>query len=69
MYEDLRNLSEGENYFEEEDPFDELEEKMPESLLMGMKAGQRLLIAILLLATVLVMGAMVLLVTTKVWIF
>lgn len=69
MYDDLRNLSEGENYFEEEDPFEEIEEKMPESLFMGMKAGQRLLIAILLLATVIVMGAMVLLVTSRVWLF
>lgn len=69
MYDDLRDLSEGENYFEEDDPFEALEEKMPQSRMFGMKAGQRLLIAILLLATVLVMGAMVLLVTTRVWLF
>ena len=69
MYDDLRNLSEGEDYFEEDDPFESLDEYIPESRLFGMTASQRLLIAILLLATVLVMGAMALLVTSKVWIF
>lgn len=69
MYDDLRNISGGEDYFEEEDPFEELKERLPQARLFGMTAGQRFLIAFLLLATVIVMGAMALLVTARVWLF
>jgi hypothetical protein len=66
MYDDLRNMSDGEDYLEEQDVY---EEYIPQTTVFGMTAGQRLLIAVLLLATVIVMGLMALLVTTKVWIF
>lgn len=69
MYEDLRSISNEGGYFEEEDPFEELEESIPQTRWWGMTAGQRLLISIMLLATVLVMGAMALLVLSKVWLF
>jgi hypothetical protein len=66
MYDDLRNMSDGESYFEEPEFY---EEDIPQTPIFGMTAGQRLLISILLLATVIVMGLMALLVTAKVWIF
>jgi hypothetical protein len=69
MYDDLRNISDSADYFEEDDPFDELRERAPQTRVFGMTAGQRLLIAILLLATIIVMGAMALLVTSRVWLF
>lgn len=69
MYDDLRNISEGGDYFEEEDPFEELEESIPETPMFGMTAGQRLLISLLLLAAVIAMGLMAMLVTGKVWLF
>ncbi|MGA9533998.1 MAG: hypothetical protein WBR18_14855 [Anaerolineales bacterium] len=66
MYDDLRNMSDDENYFEDPEIY---EEDIPQTPIFGMTAGQRLLISILLLATVIVMGVMALLVTAKVWIF
>ncbi len=69
MYDDLRNISEGGDYFEEEDPFEELEESIPETRVFGMTAGQRLLISVLLLVTVIVMGLMTMLVMGRIWLF
>lgn len=69
MYDDLRSISDEGDYFEEEDPFEELEISIPQTRLWGMTAGQRLLISIMLLATVVVMGLMALLVLSKVWLF
>lgn len=68
MYDDLRNLTEPGEYFDEE-MFEEYEVQIPQTPIMGMTAGQRLLIAILLLATAAVIGMMFLMVTSKVWIF
>lgn len=41
----------------------------PEPRIMGMTSGQRLIISIMLLATVFVVGLMCLLVTGRVWLF
>ncbi len=68
MYDDLRNLTEPGEYFDEE-LFDEYEDEIPQTPLMGMTAAQRLLISILLFATVAVIGMMFLLVLGRVWIF
>lgn len=71
MYDDLRDLSDPGDYFEEEEEeaFEEYKPSIPQTPVLGMTAGQRLLISILLLATVAVVGMMFLLVFTKVWIF
>jgi len=69
MFDDLRNLSDSGDYFEQQDPFEDRKEKIPQTPVFGMTAGQRLLISFLLLVTVIVMGVMALLVTTRVWIF
>lgn len=70
MFNDLRDLS------DDPEVVDELADKAfayepppPESRIMGMTSGQRLLISILLLATVIVMGTMCLLVTERLWFF
>lgn len=70
MFDDLRNLSdEGDYLGDDEEPFEEFVEEVPQTRLMGMTAGQRLLISILLLATVAVVGMMFLLVFSRVWLF
>lgn len=69
MYDDLRDLSDPGDYFEEEEEFEEYQESIPQTPVMGMTAGQRLLISILLLATVAVVGMMFLLVFARIWIF
>jgi hypothetical protein len=70
MFDDLRDLS------DDPEPVDEVVDKAfayepprPESRFLGMTSGQRLLISILLLATVIVMGTMCLLVTERLWFF
>ena len=70
MFDDLRRASEGPESFEppvEEDPFELIDEPMPESRLFGMTAAQRFVISLILLMTVIVMGLMCLLVTGTVW--
>ncbi|HEX9795694.1 MAG TPA: hypothetical protein VGA52_01765 [Anaerolineales bacterium] len=69
MFDDLRNLSDSGDYFEEQDPFEDLKENIPQTPIFGMTAGQRFVISLLLLLTVVVMGVMALLVTTRVWLF
>ena len=71
MFDNLRELSDGPMEFEDDrGHFFQIEEdRIPERPIFGMTSGQRLTLAILLLATVLIMGTTCLLVTGKVWYF
>ena len=68
MFDDLRETP-------EEDPISnagftyEPEPAGPEPRIFGMTAGQRLIISLMLLATVFVLGLSCTLVTTKIWLF
>ncbi len=68
MFDNLRELSDGPMDFEEERArlFEVEDQYVHEGRIFGMTSGQRLVLAILMLATVLVMGAACLLVTGKV---
>jgi cell division protein FtsL len=67
MYDDLRNLTDKEATFEEQAATESYKEPTLQKRMFGMTAGQRLLLSILLLAAVIVMGVMVLLVTSRIW--
>lgn len=69
MFDNLRDMSDGQSYMEAPDLETSVQPKQkgPERRVMGMTAGQRLVISILLLFTSIVMGAMCLLVFEKVW--
>jgi hypothetical protein len=69
MFDDLREMSDESSEMEERDEiFYDLEaEAAPEVRVFGMTVGQRFFIAILLLATVAVLGMSCLLVFEKVW--
>ncbi len=69
MFDELRDMSDESSEMEERDEiFYDLEaEAAPEVRVFGMTVGQRLIIAILLLATVTVLGMSCLLVFEKVW--
>ena len=72
MFDNLRRLSDGEEPFIEEEqevPFEVEEPRRPRRNFLGMTAGQRLILSLLLLGTVIVMGLMCLMVTEKVFIF
>lgn len=71
MFDNLRELSDGPSELEvgEEGLFDVPAVDVPERPLFGMTSGQRFVLSILLLATVVVMGITCLLVTGKVWYF
>jgi len=66
MFDDLRDTP-------EEDPISnagfayETEPAGPEPRIVGMKAGQRLIISLMLLATVFILGLSCTLVTGKIW--
>jgi hypothetical protein len=68
MFDNLRELSDGPMDFEDERArlFEVEDQYVPERRIFGMTSGQRLVLAILLLATVLVMGTACLLVMGKV---
>lgn len=67
MYDDLRNLTDKEATFDEEQSAKSYKEKTLQKRMFGLTAGQRLLLSFLLLAAVVVMGLMVLLVTSRIW--
>lgn len=71
MFDNLRELSDGPSEFEsgEQALFEAPPVNVPERPLFGMTSGQRFVLSILLLATVVVMGITCLLVTGKVWYF
>ena len=72
MFDNLRRLSDGEEPFIEEEqevPFEVKEPRPPRRNFLGMTPGQRLILSLLLLGTVIIMGLMCLMVTEKVFIF
>ena len=73
MFDNLRQMSDGEPEFEEprENPFDIGEPAAPRrrGYFLGLKPSQRLILSLLLLGTVVVMGLMCLMVTGRVFIF
>jgi hypothetical protein len=72
VFDNLRRLSDGEEPFEEapeETPFEVEEPRPPRGNFLGMTAGQRFILSLLLLGTVVILGLMCLMVTGKVFIF
>jgi hypothetical protein len=68
MFDNLREMSDGGVLFDEamDDEFDEQLVEPPEGRIFGMTAGQRFVIAMLLMGTVIVMGLACLMVTGRV---
>jgi hypothetical protein len=73
MFDNLRQMSDGEPAFEEpqENPFDisEPPARPRRGYFLGLKPSQRFILSLLLLGTVVVMGLMCLMVTGKVLVF
>jgi hypothetical protein len=69
MFDSLRNISDDDDTWmrEPEEELEEFEPAAPAPRILGMTAGQRLVISILLFFTVIVLGAACLVVTEKVW--
>ena len=59
--------STSELYEESDETFEEIKPYRPKKRFLGMTAGQRLVIALMLLFTVCVLGTLTLLVTEKIW--
>lgn len=68
MYDDLRKASDDPVEDEIVD-IDEYEEYVVEEKMFGLSALQRLILAVLFLAAVVMMGAMLLLITERIWLF
>jgi len=71
MFDNLREMSDDTSEFDEplENIFDQDLEEVSEGRFLGMTAGQRFFISLMLLATVIVLGITCLMVTEKVWPF
>lgn len=71
MFDNLREISDDSGEFEEpiESIFEPDLEEAGEDHFMGMTAGQRFFISLMLLATVIVLGITCLMVTEKIWPF
>ena len=71
MFDSLRDMSDDATEFEQpvDSIFDSELDDAGAGRFLGMTAGQRLVISILLLATVIVLGLTCLMVTEKVWLF
>lgn len=68
MFDNLREASgQSDPYEEQGEPVEKGGARAPARRLFGMTAGQRLVISILLLATVIVMGLMCLVVTGRIY--
>ncbi len=71
MFDSLRDISDDSTEFEQ--PVDNIFEPEPYDTgarrLLGMTTGQRFVISLLLLATVIVLGFTCLMVTEKIWLF
>ena len=67
MLDDFREQASTSPYYEEpEETFEEVKPYRPKKRILGMTAGQRLVIALLLLFTVCILGTLVLLVTERI---
>ncbi|MDF1501110.1 MAG: hypothetical protein P1P76_11640 [Anaerolineales bacterium] len=73
MFDNLRQMSDGEPAFEEpqDNPFDigEPVARPRRGYFLGLRPSQRLILSLLLLGTVIVMGLMCLMVTGRVFVF
>lgn len=71
MFDDLREMTDGSPLFEDavEEPFQAEEEPYTGSYFLGLTPGQRFILALLLLGTVIVMGLMCLMLTERVMIY
>ncbi len=73
MFDNLRQMSDGEPEFEEpqDNPFDIGEPAAPRrrGYFLGLKPSQRFILSLLLLGTIIVMGLMCLMVTGRVLVF
>jgi hypothetical protein len=71
MFDNLREMTNESYGIEESDesPFETADYRAPERRIFGMTTGQRLVLSILILATVVVMGLSCLMITEKVWLF
>jgi len=69
MFDDLREMSSESALLDEsaEPGYEDFEETPGSGRFLGLTAGQRFILALMALAVVIVMGAMCLLVTEKVW--
>jgi hypothetical protein len=68
MFDNLRELSDVDGVEEADVIYSEAaRQAMPETRIWGMTSGQRVVLALLLLATVFVLGSTCLLVTQKIW--
>jgi len=69
MFDDLREMSSESALFNEagEPAYEDFEETPGSGRFLGLTAGQRFILALMALGAVIVMGAMCLLVTEKVW--
>jgi len=67
MLDDFREQASTSPYYEEpEETFEEVKPYRPKKRILGMTAGQRLVIALMLLFTVCILGTLVLLVTERI---
>jgi hypothetical protein len=67
MLDDFREQASTSPYYEEpEETFEEVKPYRPKKRILGMTAGQRLVVALLLLFTVCILGTLVLLVTERI---
>lgn len=67
MLDDFREQASTSPYYEEpEETFEEVKPYRPKKRILGMTAGQRLVVALMLLFTVCIMGTLVLLVTERI---
>ena len=67
MLDDFREQASTSPYYEEpEETFEEVKPYRPKKRILGMTAGQRLVIALMLLFTVCILGTLVLLVTGRI---
>ena len=71
MFDNLRDITDDPAEFEEpiESIFEQYFEQAGDGRIMGMTAGQRFFISLMLLATVIVIGITCLMVTQKIWPF
>jgi hypothetical protein len=71
MFDNLREMSDDSSEFDEqlENIFEQDLEEVGEGRFLGMTAGQRFFISLMLLATVIVLGITCLMVTEKIWPF
>jgi hypothetical protein len=67
MLDDFREQASSSSYYDEpEETFEEVKPYRPKKRILGMTAGQRLVIALMLLFTVCVLGTLALLVTERI---